>query len=187
MELDALQRAVSLPKQSSALSETNGLTLIFFPDDSFEWWQDGAPRNRSTLVSRLVTADYWRKQCALHFPNGGYSLAEGKRAKDVNKWTGGWSVTNTTRAMHTNGQYDPWRDATLSSKFRPGGPVQSTEQLPVRVVKGGMHCSDLYGANWEVNEGVKNLALDATEQMTEWVKEWYEEKGLPVPWDRSRN
>ncbi|AEO59356.1 hypothetical protein MYCTH_2307580 [Thermothelomyces thermophilus ATCC 42464] len=151
-------------------------------NEPFEWWQDGAPLTRPTLVSRLVNADYWRKQCPLHFPEGGYGIAAGKRAKDVNRWTGGWSVTNTTRAMHTNGQYDPWRDATLSSKFRPGGPVQSTERLPVRLVKGGTHCSDLYGQNWAVNEDVKKLAQDAADEMTGWVGEWYEEKGLPKPW-----
>ncbi|KAL2178375.1 serine carboxypeptidase S28-domain-containing protein [Thermothelomyces heterothallicus CBS 202.75] len=152
-------------------------------NEPFEWWQDGAPLTRPTLVSRLVNADYWRKQCPLHFPEGGYGIAAGKRAKDVNRWTGGWSVTNTTRAMHTNGQYDPWRDATLSSKFRPGGPVQSTKRLPVRLVKGGTHCSDLYGQNWAVNEDVKKLAQDAADEMTGWVGEWYEEKGLPKPWE----
>ncbi|KAL2162502.1 hypothetical protein VTH06DRAFT_7416 [Thermothelomyces fergusii] len=153
-------------------------------NEPFEWWQDGAPRDRPTLVSRLVSADYWRRQCPLHFPEGGYGIAKGKRARDVNRWTGGWSVTNTTRAMHTNGQFDPWRDATLSSIFRPGGPVQSSKQLPVRVVKGGMHCSDLYSANWEANEDVRNLARDAADEMAGWVAEWYEEKGLPKPWER---
>ncbi|KAL2192821.1 serine carboxypeptidase S28-domain-containing protein [Corynascus similis CBS 632.67] len=152
-------------------------------NEPFEWWQTGAPLTKPTLVSRLVNADYWRKQCPLHFPNGGYALAEGKRAKDVNHWTGGWSVTNTTRAMHTNGQFDPWRDATLSSIYRPGGPVESTKELPVRLVKGGTHCSDLYAPNWAANEGVKKLAFEAAAEMAGWVGEWYEEKGLRKPWE----
>lgn len=85
--------------------------------------------------------------------------------------------------MHTNGQLDPWRDATLSSVFRPGGPVKSTEQLPVRLVEGGVHCSDLYGPNWEVNDKVKALAEDAAAQMKGWVGEWYEERGVAKPWE----
>ncbi len=107
----------------------------------------------------------------------------GRRARDVNRHTGGWHATNTTRAMHTNGQYDPWRDATMSSIFRPGGPVQAgDEKLPVRLVKGGTHCSDLYGLNWDANEGVKELAMDAAGQMQQWVGEWYDQKKVARPW-----
>ncbi|KAL2022241.1 hypothetical protein VTK56DRAFT_5851 [Thermocarpiscus australiensis] len=156
-------------------------------NEPFEWWQDGAPLTKPTLVSRLVTADYFREQCPLFFPasegGGTYGVAQGKRAPDVNRWTGGWSATNTTRAMHTNGQLDPWRHATLSSPSRPGGPVKSTKQLPVRLVEGGTHCSDLYGPNWDVNDGVRKLAQDAVENMVEWVGEFYEEKGRAKPWE----
>ncbi|KAK4109669.1 serine-type peptidase-like protein [Canariomyces notabilis] len=154
-------------------------------NEPFEWWQDGAPITRPSIASRLVDPEYWRNQCPLLFPrvNGKamYSLAHGKRARDVNKWTGGWDVTNTTRAMHTNGERDPWRDATLSSIFRPGGPVKSTEQLPVRLVKGGTHCSDLYQPNWQVNEGVKKLVGEVADNMERWVSEFYEEKGKQRP------
>jgi hypothetical protein len=135
-----------------------------------------------------VNNSYWYKQCPLLFPtseddpNPAYGLAKGKRAHHINRWTGGWDVTNTTRAMHTNGQLDPWRDATLSSVFRPGGPLESTPQLPVRVVQGGVHCSDLYAPNWEANEGVERVAAKAVGEMKGWVGEWYVEKGVEVPW-----
>ncbi|KAK4150729.1 hypothetical protein C8A00DRAFT_36670 [Chaetomidium leptoderma] len=154
-------------------------------NEPFEWWQDGAPLTRATLVSRHVNPSYWRKQCQLMFPpsEGSYGIIEGKRAKDVNRWTGGWSVTNTTRAMHTNGQLDPWRDATLSSAFRPGGPLKSTKQLPVRLVKGGVHCSDMYGPNWDANADVKQLAEEAAAEMMGWVGEFYEERGKGKPWE----
>jgi hypothetical protein len=112
-----------------------------------------------------------------------YGVIQGKRARDVNRWTGGWSVTSTTRAMHTNGELDPWRDATLSSSFRPGGPVKTTKELPVRLVKGGVHCSDLYAPNWEANEDVRRLALDAAREMKGWVGEWYEGRGVGKPWE----
>lgn len=85
--------------------------------------------------------------------------------------------------MHTNGELDPWRDATLSSQFRPGGPLKSTKQLPVRLVKGGVHCSDMYGPNWAANDEVKALAEDAAAQMKGWVGAWYEEKGVKKPWE----
>ncbi|KAK0615372.1 peptidase S28 [Bombardia bombarda] len=160
-------------------------------NEPFEYWQDGAPLDRPTIVSRYVTADYWRKQCPLWFPktpgDGSYGIAQGKRAKDVNKWTGGWSVTNTSRLLYVNGEWDPWRDATVSSKFRPGGALKSTEQLPVFVIPKGTHCSDLYGPNWSVNPDVKAIVDQEVVIMKNWIDEFYVEKGktrarsLPSP------
>ncbi|KAK3316878.1 serine-type peptidase-like protein [Apodospora peruviana] len=145
-------------------------------NEPFEYWQDGAPLGRPSIVSRLVTADYWRQQCASFFPpsqGGTYGIKQGKRARDVNKWTGGWYATNSTRLMHANGQLDPWRDATVSSVFRPGGPLKSTEKVPVRVIKGGTHCSDLYGQNWPLNADVRRVVDEEVENMKTWVGEFY--------------
>ena len=150
-------------------------------NEPFEWWQDGAPPLGKTLVSRLVNRDYWLKQCPLIFSEPEYGLVKGKTYKDVNKWTGGWSVTNTTRVMHTNGEWDPWRDATLASKFRPGGPLKSTEALPHRVVKQGTHCSDFYGPNWEANAELEGLVKDVIGNMGVWIGEFYEETGVERP------
>lgn len=109
----------------------------------------------------------------MHFPEGGYGIAEGKTEADVNAYTGGWSVTNTTRLMYANGQFDPWLDATVSSRFRPGGPLKSTPELPVTVVPGGVHCPDYYGSNWAVNDEVKKIAYDEADLMKKWVDEFY--------------
>lgn len=127
-------------------------------------------------MSRLVNVAYWQTQCGFYFPasQGGYGLEEGKTPATVNNYTGGWSNTKTTRLMYTNGQLDPWRDSTVSSDFRPGGPLQSTEQLPVRIVASGVHCSDLYGQNWAVNNDVKAIAYAEVAQMAGWVSEFYE-------------
>ncbi|KAL1850398.1 hypothetical protein VTK73DRAFT_9690 [Phialemonium thermophilum] len=160
-------------------------------NEPFEWWQDGAPAGHPTIVSRLVNVSYWSSQCALFFPPedspGGvtaYGLGKGLTARDVNARTGGWSVpasSTAKRLMYTNGQYDPWRDATVSSTFRPGGPRQSTPELPVRLVEGGVHCSDFYGQNWAVNPALKALVDDEVANMKRWVDEFYEEKGKPRP------
>ncbi|KAK4442205.1 peptidase S28 [Podospora aff. communis PSN243] len=156
-------------------------------NEPFEWWQTASPSDTvSTLVSRLVTPQYWRAQCALWFPpeheedgneNGStytYSITQGKRASDVNAYTGGWLATNTTRVLHTNGELDPWREATLSARSRPGGPVTGKVDagVSVRLVKGGMHCSDLYAQNWEANEGIKRVMEDEVEEMRRWVGEF---------------
>lgn len=117
---------------------------------------------------------YLELQCSYYFPTLELST---KSVETVNAYTGGWDVTNTTRLMYANGEFDPWRPATVSSELRPGGPLESTEQLPVRLVEGGVHCSDLYGQNWAVNEGVKAIADAEVAQMAEWVAEFYTQKG----------
>jgi hypothetical protein len=66
----------------------------------------GAPEYMPTIVSRLVTAEYWQRQCALFFPEEDgytYASAKGKTAADVNAWTKGWFLTDTTRLIWTNG------------------------------------------------------------------------------------
>ncbi|KAK3682829.1 serine-type peptidase-like protein [Podospora appendiculata] len=156
-------------------------------NEPFEFWQDGAPKDRPTIVSRLVTADYWRAQCDLFFPpsQGSYGgIPAGERAADVNKWTGGWSVANTTRLLYVNGDRDPWRDATVSSIFRPGGPLASSEAAPVRVVAGGVHCSDLYGPNWGVNPALKKIVDEEIAIMKGWVAEFKPKKAVrEVGWE----
>ncbi|KAI1826287.1 serine carboxypeptidase S28-domain-containing protein [Xylaria intraflava] len=142
-------------------------------NEPLEYWQDGAPEGQPTLVSRLVNKAYWHAQCPLWFPGNDFGIAKGKSAEDVNLYTGGWLATNTTRLMMTNGEWDPWRDSTYSSQFRPGGPLKSTEKFPVRYLKHGTHCSDLYGQNWDVNADAKAIADDETTQMKEWVSEFY--------------
>jgi hypothetical protein len=172
VELDALQRAVCFP----SLTGVKKLT-----EERFEFWQGGAPEGEPTLVSRLVTADYWREQCGYYFPfehgvaqTYTYGVRRGKRADAVNQFTGGWSATNATRLMYSNGELDPWRDATVSSHIRPGGPFQSSlEGVEVRVIPGGTHCSDIYGQNWAVNEGVKKIVGEQVATMRRWVGEFY--------------
>ncbi|KAK7209164.1 hypothetical protein V2G26_016342 [Clonostachys chloroleuca] len=144
-------------------------------NDPLKYWQTGAPKGQPTLVSRLVNVEYWESQCKSWFPEGGYGIEKGKTEADVNRYTGGWFAKNTTRLMDTNGQRDPWRDVTVSSIYRPGGPLESTPEHPVRVVPGGVHCPDYYGQNWEANAEVKKIAYDEVENMREWVKEFYEQ------------
>ena len=126
-------------------------------------------------MSRLVDAEYWQRQCDLFFPPEGeytYGSARGKTVEDVNAYTGGW-FANTTRLIWTNGQYDPWKDATVSSDFRPGGPLESTDAAPVQVIPSGVHCSDLHARNGAVNEGVQEIIDNEIAQIKTWVEEYY--------------
>lgn len=174
--------------------------MWFLCNEPFEWWQTTSPRsgpsNSSSstsngLISRLVTYQSSRSQCAKHFPPSNSTSAsapksdlvgvlQGKTFADVNNYTrGGWLNTDspTGRLMHSNGGLDPWRDATFASKTRPGGPLKSTKELPHFVIEGGTHCSDLYGDNWAVNEGIAAVVEAECEVMRGWIGEFYKLKG----------
>jgi hypothetical protein len=159
----------------------------------------GAPRNVASIVSRLVDAEYWQRQCSLFFPKEDgytYGSATGKTVNNVNSWTKGWSISNTTRLIWTNGyetlysfplslcgaklltinnrQYDPWRESGVSSDFRPNGPLTSTAGAPLQVIPDGIHCSDLILKNGAANAGVQIVINNEVAQIKAWVNEYYE-------------
>lgn len=149
-------------------------------NEPFGYWQDGAPADRPTIVSRLVNPEYWIRQCGMWFPPGPdgetYGINKGRTEAEVNDYTGGWFIDNSTRLVYANGEYDPWREATVSAKTRPGGPLESTEQVPVYVVPGGFHTSDLVTRNGDVNEGCKEVIDAEVQQLVEWVAEFPKRK-----------
>jgi len=90
----------------------------------FGYWQNGAPQGRPSIVSRLVDDDWNNRQCPLFFPPvDGHVVGEANGATEegVNAYTKGWNFTNSTRLLWVNGGFDPWREAGVSSDFRPGG------------------------------------------------------------------
>jgi hypothetical protein len=147
-------------------------------NEPFAYWQDGAPRSTPTIVSRLVTAEYYQRQCSLYFPtvNGytyGSAINPNNNVHQVNKHTQGWRLEDSTRLIWTNGEFDPWRTSGVSSEFRPGGPLQSTAQHPVQIIPGGFHCSDLRLKNGQVNAGVQTVIDNEVAQIVAWVQEYY--------------
>ena len=148
-------------------------------NEPFAYWQDGAPTERPSIVSRLVTGDYNQRQCPLWFPTeGNYSVGSvaGKTVDDINAYTGGWSVENTTRLTWTTGEFDPWRTTGVSSQFRTGGQLESTPEHPVNLIPSGIHCSDLIIRNAQANAGVQNVVNIETKQIVDWVQEFYDQK-----------
>ncbi|KLU89454.1 endoprotease, partial [Magnaporthiopsis poae ATCC 64411] len=66
-------------------------------NEPFGFWQDGAPKGRPSIVSRLVDEKYWMDQCELYFPGGDYGYARGRTVDALNAWTGGWSDLHIPR------------------------------------------------------------------------------------------
>ncbi|KAF5487287.1 putative extracellular serine carboxypeptidase [Colletotrichum siamense] len=145
-------------------------------NEPFFFWQTGAPEDRPSIVSRYVTPEYYQRQCDLFFPPQGdftYASNRGKTAADLNKATGGWFYTNTTRLVWSNGEFDPWRSASVSSELRPGGPLQSRPGAPVHLIPGSRHCNDLLMRNGDVNADMKAVITSEIEQLKTWTEEFY--------------
>ncbi|EMC90840.1 hypothetical protein BAUCODRAFT_99497 [Baudoinia panamericana UAMH 10762] len=145
----------------------------FLCNEPFGYWQDGG--HGTTIVSSLVTPEYWTRQCGLYFPEVDgvqYGIALGKTEDEVNAFDGGWYIDNSTRLVYTNGGYDPWREASVSSDLRPEGPLQSTQQVPVNFVPGGFHTSDLITRNGMANASCQTVIDAEINQLAAFVAEF---------------
>ncbi|KAK0716778.1 serine carboxypeptidase S28 [Lasiosphaeria miniovina] len=153
--------------------------MWFLCNEPFSYWQTGAPKNHTTIVSRYVSVEYYQRQCALSFPTEGnatYGSAAGKTVDMTNDVTQGWDLTNTTRLLWVNGEFDPWRSASVSSELRPGGPLESTAAAPVFLMPGARHCNDLLTKTADINEGVRATQRAVIAQMEVWAQDFYKGK-----------
>lgn len=156
----------------------------FLCNQPFAYWQDGAPQGISTIVSRLVTAQYWQRQCGLFFPEvDGHTYGSSSKhvphetTTTTNMYTGGWfeplKATPNTRLLWVNGEFDPWRTSGVSSQFRPGGPWQGSSTAPLLMIPNGIHCSDLQLRNAAANPAVQAVVDAEVKQISQWVAEYY--------------
>jgi hypothetical protein len=149
-------------------------------NDMISGYVTGAPVGATSnpLVSRFLTDDYFIRQCALFFPSGPngetYGAAKGMTADSFNAWTGGWSPTKARRIIYSSGEMDVWREMSVASKLRPGGPLQSAPQqdIVVHAIATGWHHSDLITRNVELSEEVRQVRDQEVEQICTWVQQW---------------
>jgi len=76
-------------------------------NEPFGYWQTGAPNGKETIVSRLVTAEYFQRQCPLFFPGFEHAAARKRSSEStialLNARTGGWLQNGTERLLFVNG------------------------------------------------------------------------------------
>lgn len=153
-------------------------------NEPFFYYTEGAPPAEPlTLFTRLVTPAYYDRQCGYLFPAEGdytYGSAGGRlTAADTNARLGGWDfVGNSTRFLRVNAEFDPWLPLTVSSAFRPGGPLASTPEAPVLMIEGGRHANDMLMAN-DVYPPIKAVHEAEIKQIVAWVDEFYTQHPPP--------
>ncbi|KYK54996.1 hypothetical protein DCS_06957 [Drechmeria coniospora] len=148
-------------------------------NEPLESWMTGGPNMKSGIVSTLFTSDSLRSECEQFFPtvnNHTYGLAKNRTADDLNALTGGWDPGNAKRVMWVNGEYDMWRPATVSSQRRTGKPLESVYLIPK-----GMHASDIFVLNGQMNPEVGRIQRKLVSKMTTWVDEFYTKAGRQRP------
>ncbi|GKT85537.1 serine-type peptidase [Colletotrichum tofieldiae] len=138
------------------------------------WWHTGPPKSDGTsIVSSHVRPAHRQRQCDLRFPQAfGHkpAISEGFTVAMFNDWTGGWNAT-FENVLFADGEFDPWKSATMSSEYRPGGPSKSTEKAPRLVVKGGTHVPDFWLSEQNAEVVEQEVAI-----MGKWIKAWKPKK-----------
>ena len=153
-------------------------------NEPLDFWFDGPPTDRPALASRALTADHWQRKCPLYFP--GWKPKPHASVAATNAYTGGWSASNVSRLLWVQGEFDPWRTGTVSSAFRPGGPLAGTDRQPIVDIPGGAHVSDFPTANARANPQVAEAVEKIIGTMKGWADEYYEIKGKLKPYSRLR-
>ena|ERR1700761_3394238 len=87
----------------------------------------------------------------------------------LNLYTGGWNG-KFDHVMFVGGSLDPWLAATVSSKYRDGGPLASTDNVPVFLIENGNHVPDLILE--DVVDGGMAVVQKELAVMQGWMDEW---------------
>ncbi|RUP44430.1 serine carboxypeptidase S28-domain-containing protein [Jimgerdemannia flammicorona] len=132
----------------------------------FGYWQAAAPKGHPTLISRLVTAEYWQRQCPFHFPDS--ILPRKPRTNYINKKFGGWKL-EADHIFWINGEFDPWRPLSVAS---PNAPKRlSTEKSPNVVIKGAIHgWDDFWSPTIVIPEPIVEVHNQLISSLSGWLK-----------------
>ncbi|KAG8892274.1 hypothetical protein FRB99_002838, partial [Tulasnella sp. 403] len=155
---------------NNSVSDDRGWSWLICTD--FGWFQVGNPGNKSSIVSGFNDVASWERRCNHQFPNadgtpGNYSAAG---ANSTNAEYKGWNIV-AQNLFVVNGQYDPWRSASLSSGWAPSTTNTTTQEISV--IPGAHHCWDFY-----LDDTVFNADVQATQQLGlttlyGWLQNWY--------------
>ncbi|KAM3437764.1 hypothetical protein MY4824_003598 [Beauveria thailandica] len=151
-------------------------------NEPFQWWPTERPGRPLHVTTGYDTEESMRREtCLDNFPDvGGYKVGIklGRDEHTVNRLTGGWDNNNATRLIWVNAEFDPWLYATVSSPDRPGGPLQSTENAPVFMLRGTSHCNDYVVKNADFNEDARAMFDGVATNMKKWAAEFYEQHNI---------
>ncbi|RUP48834.1 serine carboxypeptidase S28-domain-containing protein [Jimgerdemannia flammicorona] len=130
----------------------------------FGYWQTAAPKGHLTLISRLVTPDYFQRQCQLFFPVS--ILSSKPRTNYINEKFGGWKL-EADHIFWINGEFDPWRSLSVAA---PNAPTRlSTEKSPNVLIKDAVHVWDAF---WSPTTTIPEPIVEVHNQLVASLSGW---------------
>ncbi|KAI1160095.1 serine carboxypeptidase S28 [Nemania serpens] len=141
-------------------------------NEPFGWYQTGPPTADGTsIILSALRPEHYQRRCALTFPEtNGFSAGSivGFTAEHLNSWTEGWDAPYD-HVLFVNGEHDPWRSATVASDYRPGGPVQTSDEIASLIVEKAAHVPDLVLGDSSYQAPVIEKAVEI---MGAWLRGW---------------
>ncbi|KAG8948858.1 hypothetical protein FRC00_008416 [Tulasnella sp. 408] len=130
---------------------------------------------RGSIVSRMLDAAFEDRRCAHLFPSPAedirsppYNTTQG--ANRLNLKYGGWNL-QAKNLFVVNGEFDPWRSASLSSRAAPAFVDIPSQEIVV--IPNGHHCWDWSTDNAAVNPDVERVQNLGISTIRSWLEEWY--------------
>lgn len=136
------------------------------PDGKSKYFVSSGPK----LVSTLLDYAYAHEICEKGFPSGEhFTMPERPEIDQVNS-LGSFDLS-VDRLAFIDGQYDPWRPATVhSEEYAYGGAREDTVQRPFKLIPDCWHHCDENGVKDEKKTPERVRLIH--EQQVEFVKEW---------------
>ncbi|TCD70022.1 hypothetical protein EIP91_005274, partial [Steccherinum ochraceum] len=162
---------------STAIDNSNR-AWQWFVCNEVGWFQESAPAEYPTLVSRILLPSYDQRQCTLMFPETFPTLRE-PTITLINTDYHGWNV-HVDHLFFATGRRDPWREATVSATTQH---IPSTSLQPIGL-SDGFHCSDLKMINGDVDPTVRAVQNQALASIKGWVADYKAQNkdGLSTVW-----
>ncbi|KIO21847.1 hypothetical protein M407DRAFT_123211 [Tulasnella calospora MUT 4182] len=157
----------------TSVSDTYARAWVWLLCTELGWFQPGDIGNSSSIVSGQVTSAYFQRQCSYYFPlaDGTHSTYDfSQDVADTNTQFKGWNVVGDNLFV-VNGEFDPWRSASLSSKWAP--EFVDTPTQTISVIPDAHHCWDFYVANGQVDQNVKAVQDQGLTEIRGWLENWY--------------
>ncbi|KAG8895552.1 hypothetical protein FRC01_012316, partial [Tulasnella sp. 417] len=124
----------------------------------------------------LLDAAFQDRRCAHLFPSPTgdaqappYNTTQSADA--LNLKSGGWNLL-AKNLFVVNGEFDPWRSASLSSRAAPAEVDVPSQDIVV--IPSGHHCWDLSTDNAAINPDVERVQDLGISTIRLWLEEWYQ-------------
>lgn len=127
----------------------------------------------SSIILAAIDVNHYTQECNYMFPTssgtpGNFNLGADSNATDST--FKGWNLM-AKNLFVVNGEFDPWRSASLSSNYAP--KFVDTPTQDINVIPGAHHCWDFYLPNAELDANVNATRKEGLGKVYGWLGEWY--------------